>query len=308
MLSALKWRCTRGRGGANGGRGTSGSRGRWRNFLCIFSLHFLLQLGLGILITNSFPPMLNFGLGDFGLDGWRGDWFGWFLQRLRSRNYQSIPLDFGKRPASRRRANIDICLALDFQALNGAGRVLGKDIVIRPIIVNYFVLNRDVSDVHRLIDVGNVVTRRIDVTAQDGLADETNIDKIVVGRTNIELDIYVSANGATFIDNSRPTWRQWCPTNLIATGAPRNPSRSPFQIAAGEPNPAHVFQSSPPTIVIGGPTKIFVGNPRPAVVGVAPIAVGIRAQIRVAPRDIGLPAVAVIGNLDPVAAGEIIIE
>ena len=186
--------------------------------------------------------------------------------------------------------------------------MLREHVDIRPIVVNDFVLNGDVGDIYRLINVSDVAARRVDVAAQNRLAYETNIDKIIVSWTNIEFDIDASANRSAFIDNSAAARRQRSPANLIAAGAPGNPGRSPFQIAAREPNPSKIFDLRPATVVISRPTKVFIGDPGPTVVGVGPITVGVRTPIRITHGHFRLPAVAVIFDVNPASAGHVIVE
>src|SRR5205823_9475816 len=105
--------------------------------------------------------------------------------------------------------------------------------------------NRNVGHVHGLIDIGNILRRCKNTVAQDGLTDKTRIDKIVIGRTDIELDVNTSINGLSLIRNYQPARRQRRPADIVAAGSPGNPSRPPIQIAAGEPKPAIVSQVSP---------------------------------------------------------------
>ena len=60
--------------------------------------------------------------------------------------------------------------------------------------------------------------------------------------------------------------------------------------------------------MIGCPTEIFVRDPCPSVIGVGPIAIGIGTPIGIIHSHIGLPAVAVAFNVDPVPAGKIIVK
>src|SRR5206468_11734645 len=110
------------------------------------------------------------------------------------------------------------------------------------------------------------------------------------------------------IKDSGTAWRQRCPADLVATGSTENPRGAPIEVAAEKPNPAIISQLGPATIMIGRPTEVFVGDPCPTFIGIAPVAVSIRTPIRVIHRHIGLPAVAVTFNIDPVSAGKIVVK
>src|SRR4029077_1287008 len=183
-----------------------------------------------------------------------------------------------------------------------------NNVNIRAVIIDHVVLNGDIGHVHRVIDVGNVLRRREDAIPQDRFTDKPNVTKIVIFRADIEFDIDASADWLSFINNARTAWRQRRPADLVATCSPRDPGRSPIQIAPREPDPAVISQPRPPPIMVGGPAEVLVRNPRPAVVGISPVAVGIRTPVWIADCGVGLPAVAVAFSLNPVPTGKIIVK
>jgi hypothetical protein len=60
--------------------------------------------------------------------------------------------------------------------------------------------------------------------------------------------------------------------------------------------------------MISCPTEIFVSNPCPTVIGIGPVAISIRTPVRIINGHIGLPAIAVVCNLDPIPTRQIIVE
>src|SRR5437588_14220 len=131
-----------------------------------------------------------------------------------------------------------------------------------------------------------------------------NVEEILTGRTDVELDVYLPHERSAFV-NHFGFWRQWRPSGVAAAESPRDPRRAPF--IARPPNPAIIGEPYPAAIVIRCPTKIFVRDPRPAEISVGPVSIGVRPPRRIA-RDIGLPAVAIISNLDPASAVQIIVK
>src|SRR5437660_8735063 len=283
-------------------------RGRacWRrNALWIFLFNLLFQFGS---VRNTLPAVFDLWLRNFGLHFGRRTGRRRFGDLRRCSHEELVALHLGKRPRFNCCGQISGGLPLDGEPLNRPARVSVNHVVIRAVIINHIILHRDVGHVHGVGDVGNVLRRRKDAVPQNRLTDKTNITEVVIFRPDIELDIHGCADWLSFINDTRTAWRQGRPADVIATGPPRNPGRSPIQIASREPEPSVVRQVRPATIVIGRPTEIFVTDPRPAVVGVSPVAVCVRAPIRIAHRDVWLPAVAVAFNLDPVATGEIIVK
>src|SRR5439155_18706384 len=162
--------------------------------------------------------------------------------------------------------------------------------------------------VHRVIDVGDVLDWGSDVVAQDWFTDVANFAKVVIFRPNIELDVYLRTDRPPLINDARTAWRQRRPANIIAAGSPGNPCRAPVQIVSGKPSPPIVCEIRPATVMISGPAKILVRDPSPSVVGVSPITVRVRTPILVIHRYVRLPAVSVTFNVNPVAAGKIIVK
>src|SRR5439155_20344967 len=148
--------------------------------------------------------------------------------------------------------------------------------------------------------------RRKDAVPQDRFTDKANVTKVVIFRADIVLDVNGGADWLSFINDLRTPWRQRRPADVVSTCSPRDPCRAPVQIAAWDPDPSVICQSRPTAIVVRGPAEVFIGNPRPTVVGVSPVAIGIRAPVRIAHGDVRLPAVAIAFNLDPVPTGEMI--
>jgi hypothetical protein len=60
--------------------------------------------------------------------------------------------------------------------------------------------------------------------------------------------------------------------------------------------------------MVSGPTEILVRDPCPAVIGVSPVAIGVGTPIGIVHRYVGLPAVSVTFNFDPVSTGNIIVK
>jgi hypothetical protein len=60
--------------------------------------------------------------------------------------------------------------------------------------------------------------------------------------------------------------------------------------------------------MIGGPAEVFVRNPRPTVIGVSPVAIGVRPPVWIAYCYVRLPAITVAFNVDPVPTGKIVIK
>src|SRR4030095_1449110 len=88
----------------------------------------------------------------------------------------------------------------------------------------------------------------------------------------------------------------------------RTPCLSPCETLSGNPSPTVIREIGPASIMISGPAEILVRDPCPSVIGVSPVAVGIGPPILVVYRDVGLPAVSVSFNLNPVSAGKIIVK
>jgi hypothetical protein len=199
-------------------------------------------------------------------------------------------------------------LPLDREPLNRPARVRTNHVVIRAVIINHIVLNGDVGHVHRVGDVGNVLRRGKEAIPQDRFTDKANVTEVVILRADIELDVHAGPDRLSFIDDARTARRQRRPANVVATGSPRDPGRSPVQVAPREPEPAVIGEIRPATIVVGCPAEIFVRNPRPTVVGISPVAVGVRAPVWIAHCDVRLPPISIAFDLNPVPAGKIIVK
>jgi hypothetical protein len=169
-------------------------------------------------------------------------------------------------------------------------------------------LNGDVSHVHRVINIGDVLHSRSDVIAENRFTDVANLAEIVILRADIELDIHLRTNRPSFINDARTAWRQRRPADIIATSPPRDPRWAPIEVLSGEPDPSIIREVRPTPIMIGGPTEILIRNPCPSVIRVSPVTVGVRTPVRIVYSQVGLPAVSVTFNFNPVSAGKIIVK
>src|SRR5205823_9573760 len=283
-------------------------RGRtsWRrNVLGIFSFNLLFQFGS---VLNTSPAVFDFWLCNLRFHSWRRNAGRCLDQFIRCTHYELVALDLRERPGFSRGGQISRSLPLDRQPLNRPGRVRANDVVIRTVIIDHVVLNVDVGHVHRISDVRNILRRRKDSISQDRFTDETHVTKIVILRTDIVFNVHARADWLPFVNDAQPAWRQRRPANVIATGSPRDPGRSPIKIASRKPDPAVIGETRPATIVVGGPAEVFVRDPGPTVVGISPVAVGVWAPVWIAHCDVRLPAVAVAFGLDPVPPGKIIVN
>src|ERR1700704_2039455 len=100
--------------------------------------------------------------------------------------------------------------------------------------------------------------------------------------------------------------RKWRPTSIAAPEAPGDPGGAPF--VTGSPDPAVIGQPDPASIMVSSPPEILVGNPCPPFIGVGPVAIGIRSPCGVVHGNVRLPAVAVITDLDPAPAAEVVVK
>ena len=80
----------------------------------------------------------------------------------------------------------------------------------------------------------------------------------------------------------------------------------PIRIRAPKPSPDP--QPKPAAVVISGPAEIFVRHPGPANIGVGPVTIRVRSPIGVTNGDARLPAIAIIGYLNPVAVVQVVVE
>jgi hypothetical protein len=184
----------------------------------IFGFDFLLYLGR---IGYACPTFFNFWLRDLCFHGRRRTNCGGRLLNFgRCGHDKLIALDFGNRAGLHRRCCIDILLALERQALDWSARLRAERVVIRTIIVNDVVVNRDVRHVHGLVDESNILRWRKDAFAQNRLTDVADVDEIVVGRTDIKSEVDVDADGLAFINDARAAWRQGRPTDYPTTMTP----------------------------------------------------------------------------------------
>jgi hypothetical protein len=169
-------------------------------------------------------------------------------------------------------------------------------------------LNGDVRDVHRVINIGDVLYWRSDVVAQNRFTDVANLAKIVILRTDIELDVHLRADGSSLINDASTAWRQRRPANVIATSSPRDPRWAPIEVLSGEPDPSIIREVRPAAIMIGGPTEILVRDPCPSVIRISPVTVRVWSPVRIVYSQVGLPTVSVTFNFNPVSAGKIIVK
>ena len=252
--------------------------------------------------------MLEFRLSDFRFYFRRHNPWSCLVDLLGSRDHEFSALHFRQCSGPGSYRQISTWLPLDGEPLNWPARTGAQHIVIRAIVIHHIVLNRDVGHVHCVVNVSGILRPRVNPIAQDWLTDKTGVDKVVIGWTDIEFDVYTSANRLPFINDAGTAWRQRCPADIIATGSPGNPRWPPVEVVAEKPNPSVISQLGPTAIMIGRPTEILVRDPCPTFIGIAPVAVSIRTPIRVIHRHIGLPAVAVTFDIDPVSAGKIVVK
>ena len=176
---------------------------------------------------NSSPAAVDFRLRNFGLNSRRLGSRRCLRELGRSGDHQFVPLHFGERAGFGGCRKIGRRLPLDAEPLNRPVRVRAQHLVIRPIIVDHIVLNGDVRDVHRVINIGKILHSRSDVTAQDGFADVADLAEIVIFRTDIELDVHLRTYRPSLINDTRTAGRQRRPANIIASSPPRDPCGAP---------------------------------------------------------------------------------
>jgi hypothetical protein len=169
-------------------------------------------------------------------------------------------------------------------------------------------LNRDVCDVHRVIDVSHVLHWRRDVIAQNRFTNVANLAKVVILRTDIELDVHLRTNGLAGINDPWAARRQRRPANVIAACPPGDPCRTPIKILARKPDPSIIGKVRPAAVVVRSPAEIFVRDPCPTVISVGPISVRVRTPALIVYGYVGLPAVSVTFNVNPVSAGKILVK
>jgi hypothetical protein len=233
---------------------------------------------------NSGPAAVDLRLRNFGLYSWRLCSRRCLGELGRSGHHQFVPLHFGERAGFGCCRKISRRLPLDIEPLNRPVRVRAQYLVIRPIIVDHIIFNGDVRDVHRIIDVGNILHWRNDVVAQDWFTDVADLAKVVIRGANIELDIHLRTNESSLVNDARTAGRQRRPANIIASSPPRDPCGAPVQILSGKPGPTVIREIRPAAIMISGPAKILVRHPCPSVIRVSPVAVRVRAPVRIVYR------------------------
>jgi hypothetical protein len=252
--------------------------------------------------------MLDLWLCDFCFHGWRRNSRSCLGKFIRCTHNEFVALHLRQRSGFSCGRQISRSLTLYSEPLNRPARVCAHNVNIRPVIIDHIVLNVDVGHVHRVSDVGDVLRWRKDPIPQDRFTDKTNVTEVVILRTDIELDIHPGANRLSFVNEARTARGQRRPANVIAAGPPRDPGRSPIQIAPRKPEPTVIGEICPATIMISGPAEIFVRNPRPTVIGISPVAVGVRPPVWIAYCHVGLPAIAVAFSLNPIPTGKIIVK
>jgi hypothetical protein len=207
---------------------------------------------------NSSPATVDLRLRNFGLYSRRLGGRRCLGELGRSGHHQFVPLHFGERAGFGGCRKIGRRLPLNVEPLNRPVRVRAQHLVIRPIIVDHIILNGDVRDVHRVIDIGDVLHWRSDVTAQDRFTDKADLAEIVIFRTDIELDVHLRTNRSSPINDARTAGRQRRPADIIASSPPRDPCGAPVQILSGKPGPTVIREIRPATIMISGPAEILV--------------------------------------------------
>ncbi len=252
--------------------------------------------------------MFNLWLHDLGFHSWRRNAGRRLGELRRCSHHELVTLHFGESSGFSRGGQISGSLPLDSESLDRPARVCADHVKIRAVIIDHIVLNGDVGHVHRVTDIGNVLRRRKDAVPQDRFTDKANVAEVVIFRADIEFDVHAGADGLSFINDARPAWRQRRPANVVATGSPRDPRRSPIQIASRKPRPAVIGEIRPATVVIRCPTEILVTDPGPSIICVRPISVGVRAPVWIAHGYVRLPAISIAFNLDPVPAGKVVVE
>jgi hypothetical protein len=226
--------------------------------------------------------MLDLRLCDFGFHSRRRNSRSCLGKFIRCTHDEFVTLHLRQPSGFSRGRQISRSLTLYSKPLDRPARVRTHNVNIRPVIIDHIVLNGDVGHVHCVADVGNVLRWGKDPIPQNRFTDKTNVTKVVILRADIELDIHPGADRLSFINDTRTAWRQRRPADIIAAGPPRDPGRSPVEIAPREPNPAVIAEIRPATIMVGGPAEVFVRNPCPTVVGISPVTVGVRPPVRIA--------------------------
>ena len=271
----------------------------------IFGFDFLLDLGR---VGYARPAFFNLWLRDLCFHSRRRESCGRLLNFRRRGNHEPVALHFSDRTRFHGRRRIDIRLPLEREALDRPARLRAERVVIGAVIVDDVVVYRDVGHVHGLVHESDVLRGSKNALAQDRFADVADVDKIVIGRSDIKDEIDVDANRLAFKDDPRAARRNRRPTDYAGAVTPGNPGWPPFQIGSGEPNPAVIGEFGPATVVISGPTEILVGNPRVTDIGVGPVTIHVRPPVRIAHRDLRPPTIAVALDVDPLAAAQVVVE
>jgi hypothetical protein len=158
----------------------------------------------------------------------------------------------------------------------------------------------DIGHVHRIGDIGDVHVRFDNPLSKHRLTDVSNVNKVIIGGPDIVIYVDVSGDRRAFVDELVNTARrQRCPSDVVSTRSPGNPSRAPF--TARYPEPAAITEADPTPIVIGGPTKILIGDPSPTDVRIGPVSIRVWAPSDVCHSNCGLVAIPVISHLNPAA-------
>ena len=216
----------------------------------------------------------------------------------------------------------EVGMLVDPQALDGTLHVGADETEVRAGVVDHGAVRAaaivDVRHVDRVLEDDQISRWRQDDLGEHGRAELADADEAIVLRADVV--ILVDRRRVTVIHGLdvvvihahglagafRPG-RQRRPADVIVVGPPGDPARPP--LVAGHPGPADALQPRPASVMVGCPAERLVGYPGPAVVGLRPIAVRVGTPVIVAVRDGGVPHVAEVRGVVPVAVvGEAVVE
>jgi hypothetical protein len=161
----------------------------------------------------------------------------------------------------------------------------------------------DVGDVGGLVDDGEVLPLIDEDGSQAASTEVPALDEVVAAGADVIIIVRPGADAHGVAKLC--LWGQRCPADVALAVPPGDPAGTPLGI--GDPDPADVLDVCPAAVVVDGPAVGFIGVKGPAGIGVKPAAFAIRGPSII---DIaGLPAVAVVADLSPVAIGlEVVIK
>ena len=197
---------------------------------------------------------------------------------------------------------VAVALAHKLQHLNAVLGALGDPPVVQAAVEDEAAWavpgnDRDVGDVHRAVDDGDIPLARNQDIAQHRRAEIAVFAEGIGQGANVVVAIHPYADARLRLKDR--IGRQRRPADVIIALAPGDPCRAPFVIRL--PDPAVIFQANPAAIMVGDGAEILVGNPCPSRIRVAPVAVGVGTPIAIHPPR--LPAIAVRIHIHPAPVG-----